>query len=262
MAKPPNKLLYFNSLDALSILILFTGKYIYCSKSTNKGFKFTIFKINSFFKDELKKNIWKGSIKRFDYNKTNEFKKTLLKTKFKLNKTFYENLLSGLHYYGVKDVPKHMLTHEMCIIGIKKDATSFLNISPKFHSNKMFMDVVSGNGLLLKYIPLQNRTLNLCVAAINQHPIAIQFVPPNIVTHGMCVNLLQKTPNVHVYNAVPRNLKTKFMYEIVHESKEHDICYCDTACCCDEQWNCDCEESCHCNNCNGFWRWRRERELG
>ena len=77
---------------------------------------------------------------------------------------------------------------------------------------KKHMRAVEKNGFMLKYVPEELRTKELCEIAVAQEGYAIAFVPDEIITPEICELAVQD------YNQalgwVPEELRTKELCEI------------------------------------------------
>ena len=70
----------------------------------------------------------------------------------------------------------------------------------------MCYNAVIENGLVLEIVPDMYKNNMMCTAAINNTPMALQYVPDNIITYELCYNSVKTYGRVLEY--VPEKHKT------------------------------------------------------
>lgn len=75
--------------------------------------------------------------------------------------------------------------------------------------SKVFQNIVQENGMLLKHIPHDMQTVDICVSAINNYPESLEYVRPDLQTEEMCRTAVMLNP--HVIEYIRRYIQTSFM---------------------------------------------------
>ncbi len=73
-------------------------------------------------------------------------------------------------------IPRIFITKEMLLIAIKWDHAAILLIRTEFMDHEFLMSVMKVNGMALKYLPYEHKTVPICNAAVAQNPDAILFI--------------------------------------------------------------------------------------
>lgn len=58
--------------------------------------------------------------------------------------------------------------------------------------NSAYIDAMKKNGSLLKFVPNNIMTHELCIMAIKQNGLSLKFVPNNIMTHELCIMAIKQ----------------------------------------------------------------------
>lgn len=85
-------------------------------------------------------------------------------------------------------------------------------INTKYIDNKLYINVLSKNGLLLKYIPKNKITKELCDVAFNNDFKAYEFIPDKFKTHDMSFISVRKCG--YYLKFVPKMHKTYNLYYV------------------------------------------------
>lgn len=89
-------------------------------------------------------------------------------------------------YEGHK--PMHILEQ---IIAYKPYAIGYITAEYQHFASST---AVKKDGMVLRFVELENRTNRICYDAVMQNPMAIAFVPPTILTDKFYISLLEKYP--------------------------------------------------------------------
>jgi hypothetical protein len=73
-------------------------------------------------------------------------------------------------------------------------------------TTEMCLAVVQQYGFALKYVPENFKTMELCMAAVQRNGFALEYVPESFKTMELCMTAVQQ--NGHLLKYVPDNLKT------------------------------------------------------
>ena len=108
-------------------------------------------------------------------------------------------------------VPDNKITYEICMIAVK--TTSYaLKYIPKYNIMtdkqyyELYKEVVTQDGLALKFVPENNKTLDICEKAVTQNGKALEFVPNEKKTFDICE--IAVTKNGLALEFVPNEKKT------------------------------------------------------
>ena len=112
-------------------------------------------------------------------------------------------------------VPDNKITYEICMIAVK--TTSYaLKYIPKYNIMtdkqyyELYKEVVTQDGLALKFVPENNKTSDICEIAVTQNGKALEFVPDNNKTFDICE--IAVTKNGLALEFVPDEKKTFNIY--------------------------------------------------
>jgi hypothetical protein len=68
-----------------------------------------------------------------------------------------------------------------------------------------YMEKVKGNGMALRHVPMELRTYELCLAAVEQDGEALEFVPEALITAEVCLAAVERDGGAAVVEeGVPR----------------------------------------------------------
>ena len=108
-------------------------------------------------------------------------------------------------------VPDNKITYEICIIAVKTNSYA-LKYIPKYNIMtdeqyyELYKEVVTQDGLALKFVPENNKTLDICEKAVTQNGKALEFVPNEKKTFDICE--IAVTKNGLALEFVPNEKKT------------------------------------------------------
>lgn len=128
-----------------------------------------------------------------------------------------ENAINAMNYdiRLLQFVPAEYQTNEYQKQLIDKNLRFISSIDSKALTNETIFYALS-KGNVLKAIPKEKRTLEVCEFAINNHPNAIKSIPRNLLTEEMCFNAIQKDPKI--INIVPVEFITTSFVEKLNEN--------------------------------------------
>ena len=112
-------------------------------------------------------------------------------------------------------VPDNKITYEICIIAVKTNSYA-LKYIPKYNIMtdkqyyELYKEVVTQDGLALKFVPENNKTLDICEKAVTQNGKALEFVPNEKKTFDICE--IAVTKNGLALEFVPDEKKTFNIY--------------------------------------------------
>jgi hypothetical protein len=96
--------------------------------------------------------------------------------------------------------------------------------NPEYESKyiELFYIVLKHDGKLLQWIPIKNRSLEICTYAIDQDAYALSYVPDTIITEELCYRAIETNtnPKYDILQYVPDTLKT---YEICFNAVNKNV---------------------------------------
>jgi hypothetical protein len=87
------------------------------------------------------------------------------------------------NYRAIQFIPFKYVTKEMCVEAVSKDGKFLKLIKYIFNNNvwglithDMYLSAVKQNGLVLKFIPENERTYEICLEAVKQNGLALRYI--------------------------------------------------------------------------------------
>ena len=111
---------------------------------------------------------------------------------------------------------KHVLiqSDDLCSLALDLNINAFEHVLNK--TIAMCLDVLNKNGLLLRHIPHDKQTYVMCMVAIINNPLAIEFSSPTLLTLPMCLQAV--TIDGSCLPFIPENLQKKIIIETAIEN--------------------------------------------
>lgn len=114
-----------------------------------------------------------------------------------MSESNYIDLLNNHPDFNLDNVPKDKRTIEICKIGICSN-TKWINeieVIPKniLINKEIFTLVMMRDKTILKYVPDDLKTEELCLLAINNHGDSIKYIPSKMITEKMCEDAIKQS---------------------------------------------------------------------
>jgi len=77
---------------------------------------------------------------------------------------------------------------------------------------EMWIELIKENGLMLKFVPIDLRIVELCEIAVKQNGLALEYVPINLRTKELCTSAVKK--HGYALSHIPQELRTNELCEI------------------------------------------------
>lgn len=112
-----------------------------------------------------------------------------------------------------EDVPDALKTREVCIAALRQSSWMLAALEKagidleKDDMQAIWNVVIAQEGSFLKCAPLQNKTEDLCLAAVQNDDRALEYVPEKLKTPELCLAAVQENGGVLKY--VPEALKAQ-----------------------------------------------------
>lgn len=112
------------------------------------------------------------------------------------------NKASEKDYRTLRYIPTLKQTENMVINSIKNNKIIGQDICIKIESHLVYETLVKKDGMLLKAIPVRNRTVDLCEFAVDNNPYAIRYTKKN-QSESMCLKAVKYDPILLRYVSNP-----------------------------------------------------------
>jgi len=98
------------------------------------------------------------------------------------------------------------------IMAIKQNCEIFKRIYRKYRTLEVCMEAIKHDGLLLRYVEEEIKITSpeLCEIAVNQNPLALQYVPLPLRSLELCTNAITQNGNAIKY--VPTEIQSPELY--------------------------------------------------
>ena len=103
-----------------------------------------------------------------------------------------------------------MLTKEEYLFALENELMEFDEIPNSIINDEFYMDMVSINGVLLRYVPLEKRTKELCEKAIQNKFDAIESIPEKFKNKDLFMLGIKDNYD----KLTPANIPKRILYEI------------------------------------------------
>ena len=155
--------------------------------------------------------------------------------------------------FAIIHIPDEYKTEAMCLEAVRdkknRDTLDKIiehGIPKEFYSVKLFLAAVETNPSVLKYVPLNYRTYDVCLEAVSQCKTGecLGMVPKNLIDEKMCKIAMRNTPfafgnipndmitedmcrkavayDCNFLDLVPDKFKSEKLYEIAYENHTSD----------------------------------------
>lgn len=132
--------------------------------------------------------------------------------------------------YSIKFVPDRFFTEELCLEAITNypEALLVMHYSRSIEllenaiTNKVYMKAVQINGKILEYVPLEKRTLEICITAIKQDIDAIISIPKHKINNDIILIIINHWKKPSYLAFIPNNLIEKLSNYLIKKAIEYD----------------------------------------
>jgi hypothetical protein len=111
------------------------------------------------------------------------------------------------------NVPKEMITHEMCLATVQYDGYRLNSVPQKFRTIEVCLAALKQCGMAIKFVPSEFITPEMCLAAVQEHACTLPLVPVSMRTHEVCMAAVRKAGRM-ILGFIPEDILTEEMVEI------------------------------------------------
>lgn len=123
---------------------------------------------------------------------------------------FWRRVVMEGHLEMIQECPEEFRTQEMCEAAVAYMAHFLEYVPAALQTPAMHLSAVERDGSCLEYIPVSERTQELCEKALDVNAAeALRYVPPQFLTKAFCETAFVKTPESIA--RIPKQFQTKAM---------------------------------------------------